>query len=357
MHSPSLKNENTAVPETFNPSRGQFLSTLKELATFDNLLYAYHCAIKGKKTRLKVFKYADNLGENLLKLQKRILNGTYSPKPCYTFEIFCTSGQKVRQISAPRFEDTIVQHLIYQNIYYHFDSKFIFDSYGCRRGKGMHKAADRLQDFIRKSDQNSYVLQLDIRKYYYNINHSVLRDILCRFVRDEKLVGTMMDFCKNKNNIGLNVGCLLSQLFGLIYLNRFDHWIKRTLKIKHYIRYVDDMVFILPNKTTAEEVLKKCKEFLKTELCLELSKYKISPIKNSINFVGFRTNRKGRRIRRRSVVSFKRALKKRKFNSLISILGHAIKTRDFYRCITTINNTMSEDEKRKFPTSFQKYFR
>ena len=88
-----------------------------------------------------------------------------------------------------------------------------------------------------------------------------------------------MEFCKNKNNIGLNVGCLMSQLFGLIYLNRFDHWVKRNLKIKHYIRYVDDMVFILPNRKLAETVLQKCSEFLKTKLHLSLSKFKIFPIK------------------------------------------------------------------------------
>lgn len=353
MHSPSLKNENSAVPETFNPSRGQFLSTLRELATFDNLLYAYQCAVKHKKHRTKVFKYADNLGENLLKLQRRILDGTYSPKPCYNFEIFCTCGQKVRQISAPKFEDTIVQNLIYQNIYDYFDRKFIFDSYGCRRGKGTHKAEDRLQRFVREVDQNAYILQLDIRKYYYNIDHSILREILQRFVYDEELVDTMMEFCKNENNIGLNVGCLMSQLFGLIYLNRFDHWVKRNLKIKHYIRYVDDMVFILPNRKLAETVLQKCSEFLKTKLHLSLSKFKIMPIKNGVNFVGFRTKQNGRRIRRRSVISFKRALRKRKFNSLISILGHTMHSNDYYRCINTLNANLSESEKQKLPKRFR----
>ena len=85
MHSPSLKNENSAVPETFNPSRGQFLSTLRELATFDNLLYAYKCAVKHKKHRTKVFKYADNLGRNFVEPQKKNIGRYIFPETVLQF--------------------------------------------------------------------------------------------------------------------------------------------------------------------------------------------------------------------------------------------------------------------------------
>lgn len=352
MYIPSSDDEKPAGPATVKSSQGQFSPSLVELATLTNLIYAHHCATTGKKHRHRIFKYSDDLGENLLLLQQALIDGSYKPLPCCSFDIFCTAGQKIRQISAPAFEDTIVQHLIYQNLYDHFDKKFIFDSYGCRRGKGTHKASDRLQHFIRRAPEGSYILQIDIRKYYYRIDHDVLRESLERAVADPVLVDLMMQFCGD-GRVGLNVGSLLSQLYGMIYLDRFDHWVKRVLKVKMYIRYVDDMIFILPSKEEAEAVLEKCRTFLSERLHLELSKFRIAPVADGANFVGFRTWTGRRVLRRRSVINLKRALRKAKIDSISSILGHSLGTASYRPFLDMTMSSLSVEDIRRLPERFR----
>lgn len=348
----SVTDEKPADLGTVKSSRGQFLLSVPELATLTNLIYAHHCAVIGKKHRARVFRYSDDLGENLLRLQQALIDGSYKPKPCHQFEIFCAAGQKIRQISSPVFEDTLVQHLVYQNIYEHFDRKFIFDSYGCRRGKGTHKASNRLQYFMGRSPDGSYILQIDIRKYYYRINHAILRNSLERSIADPALVDLMMSFCGD-GEVGLNVGCLLSQMFGMIYLDRFDHWVKRVLKVKMYIRYVDDMIFILPSRKEAEEVLQKCEAFLAENLQLELSKHRIVPLREGANFVGFRTWPHRRVLRRRSVISFKKALRKGKVESVTSILGHALDTASYRPFLDLALDMLSVEDIRRLPERFR----
>lgn len=352
MRTPSSTDEKLADLGTVKSSRGQFPLMVEELMTLTNLIHAHRCATVGKKHRARVFRYADDLGENLLRLQRAVIEGNYKPKPCHSFDIFCTAGQKIRKISAPAFEDTVIQHVIYQNVYSHFDRKFIFDSYGCRRGKGTHKASDRLQHFMRRAPAGSYILQIDVRKYYYSIDHSILRQSLSRSVADPALVDLMMQFCGD-GEVGLNVGCLLSQLYGMIYLDRFDHWVKRTLKVGMYIRYVDDMIFILPNKKAAEDVLAQCVTYLRDNLRLELSKHRIVPLAEGANFVGFRT-KKGRRVlRRRSVVNFKRAVRRAKIESIASILGHALGTASYRPFLHTALDTLQVEDIRRLPERFR----
>lgn len=330
-------------------SRSQFNLSLDEIITFDALIRALHNASCRRKFRSKVASYLDNAGGNLLNLQKRIYERTYQPRPCNTFEIFCTAGQKVRTISAPVFEDTIVQHLLYGAVYDTFDRSFIFDSYGCRRGKGTHKAADRVQAFMREASEDSYYLQIDIRRYYYNINHRILRESLSRRIADSEVLDLLMAFCGDNGGVGLNVGSLLSQLFGMVYLDRFDHWVKRELKIKHYIRFVDDCLFILPTREEAMRVKELCETYLREELHLTLSKWRVHPISRGANFVGVRTWRHKRIIRRRSLHNFGRKLRQRKLESIVSILGHAKGTSSYSYLLNRCLDELPVEDIRSLP--------
>lgn len=108
--------------------------------------------------------------------------------------------------------------------------------------------------------------------------------------------------------VGVDVGSILAQLFGLLYLDRFDHYVKRQLKIKHYIRYVDDMVFIGLKKDECHRLLTRIQNYMQNDLKLTLSKWKIQKLSNGINFCGYRTNPLYRLIRKRSIKTFNRAL-------------------------------------------------
>lgn len=343
---------NYAGPETVKSSRGQFVGGIEDVVTDEWLLYAFSKASSGKRFRSSVFNYTDNLGENLSKLKQCLLDGSYKPRPCSTFEIFCTAGQKIRTISAPAFEDTIVQHLLYQRFYDLFDRGFIFDSYGCRRGKGTHRASDRLQHFMRKAGPFAYTLQLDIRKYYYRIVHSILRESIERRIKDKRLADLFMAFAGD-STVGLNVGSLLSQLFGAIYLDRFDHFVKRILKVRYYVRYVDDMVLILPSRKVAEETLRVCEDYLRDNLRLELSKWRIAPVRCGVNFVGFRTWPTHRLIRKRSLHSFGKRLKERRAESLASILGHALHTSSYRHLLGRVVDALPLEDFSCLPSRYR----
>ena len=125
------------------------------------------------------------------------------------------------------------------------------------------------------------------------------------------------------HDVGLDVGSIVAQLFGLIYLDKFDHYIKRNLKIKHYIRYVDDMVFIGLSQQECYLLLNLCIEFLNDNLGLALSKWKIQSLHRSINFCGYRTNRYYRLIRKRSLKTFNNGLKYHDYDTIESVLAHA----------------------------------
>lgn len=294
--------------------------------TFDiNSLYkAFIKASKGKKKTLSYIKFASNLGYEIDKLHKEVLNGTYKPKE---YRHLVINTPKKREILAPHFRDIIIQHAVYDTIYPIFNKSFIDTSYACRKGKGTHAASNKAFKYIQKHDSNSYTIHLDIKKYFPSINTRILLNLIKTKIKDDRLINIIKLFCGDKE-IGIPLGNLLSQLFSLIYLNPVDHYIKRELKIKNYIRYVDDMMIIgIPSKKIAIDIKNKIYEFIKNNLNLEYSKYSIHKIKNGINFVGYRTWKTHRLIRKYSLKKFKKSLTKSKIDTLISIIAHSKTTK------------------------------
>ena len=290
------------------------------MVTYDNLKTAYLQSISGKQSRYRVQKFKQNFVTELKSLYLELKTRTYTPNKSKSFNIWCTAGQKTRVINAPDFRDLIVQRLVYNYVYYLFDTGFIFDSYGCRKGKGADRAANRTHDLIRKSLKDSYYLQIDIHHYYYSIRKDILQQSIERKIKDKELVNLLLMFM---NEVGVDVGSILAQLFGLIYLDRFDHYIKRNLKIKYYIRYVDDMVFIGLTQQECYYLLNACIGYLKDTLGLTLSKWKIQSLHHSINFCGYRANHDYRLIRKRSIKTFNRALTHHDYKAIESILAHS----------------------------------
>ena len=293
--------------------------SLTHVIDIDNLYNGYLNARKTKRTKKAVYDFERDIGRNIQKLSDEITDRTYTPSGYREFKIY---EPKERLIVAPTFRDSIVQHTIYDLVYNVFDRGFIFDNYGCRRGKGTHRASAQVQKFMRSSNAELYYLQLDIRKYYYRVNHTMLRDRLSRKIKDIGLLDLMMLFVST-GDMGLYVGNVLSQLYGLIYLDRLDHYIKRVLKVKKYVRYVDDFILIGLTKDQAVNYRFLIVDYIKEHLDLELSKFHRAKIKTGTNFVGYRTWQHKKLLRKRSIYRFSAALKRKDYAALISMLGHA----------------------------------
>jgi hypothetical protein len=297
--------------------------------TLDNLFEAYLQARKGKRAKRACFAFEQRLGPNLLELQAEILSGHYRPRPYYEFIVH---EAKPRLIQAPAFRDTVAQHAIYRHLYPLCDRRFIATSYACRLGKGTHACADYVQAALRQSPRDSYNLHIDVRHFFASIDRAILAQLLARILKDQRLLALCLQYAAQDTPRGIPIGNLLSQLFALVYLNPVDHYIKRDLGIRHYARYVDDLVLIGLPFAQANNARSAVTAFLWEQLGLTLSKAHLTPIRHGLNFVGYRTWASRRFIRRRSLHLFGRRLRQAAADrpsalaAVNSLMGHARRT-------------------------------
>lgn len=288
---------------------------------------AYLCARRGKRDRWHIMDFALSAAARLSDLRAAILEGSYRPQPCRVFTIYCHCGHKNRIIRAPAFADLIVQFALYRALYPLISPSLITDSCGCRPGLGTHRAADRVQEFMRRS--GTHCLQMDIRRYYYSMRHPILRRQLSRWVQDARVLDLLM-MCAGDDDPGVGVGSLMAQFFGMIYLNDLDQHCKRGLGIRQYVRYVDDIV-IIDTPDRLHEWLTDITAFLHERLDLSLSRYSIRPLREGIDFCGYITYRERRRVRPAARTRFRQLLREGRWQGLQSCAAHALHTASLER--------------------------
>lgn len=273
-------------------------------------LYKSHLeARKGKRYRDDVLVFTDKLEENLIEIQNELIWQTYKVGK---YRQFYVKEPKLRLVMALQYRDRIVQWAIYRKLYPYYDKQFIEDSYACRRDKGSHKAADRLQYWLRQVSRKPgkwYYLKLDISKYFYRVDHLVLLDILSRRIKDLRLMRLLEEIINSEDtrfglpaglspeectedmwlsDVGMPIGNLTSQLFANLYLNELDQLCKHELKLHYYIRYMDDVIILLDDKRELARLKEIIEEFLNGVLHLDLNKKTaIRPCSLGVDFVGY----------------------------------------------------------------------
>lgn len=273
------------------------------IISVENLLLAWRDFKSGKEKKKDVQEFSFRLMDNILALHAELENGTYRHGGYHYFRI---SDPKPRDIHKASVRDRLVHHAIYRILYPYFDKTFIVDSYSCRIDKGTHKALNRFRDFGYKVSRNNtstcWVLKCDIKKFFANIDHSILINILRRHISDERVLNLLVvvissfhsntpSFCMYDASYihGLPLGNLTSQLLVNIYMNEFDQFVKHKLKAKYYIRYADDFVFMSQSKAELEVWLLSVSIFLKERLRLELhpDKVFIKTFPSGVDFLGW----------------------------------------------------------------------
>lgn len=300
--------------------------TYDDVVTPEAVWSAYARAVRGKGRRCDIQRFALSAGPELDDLYHELHARTYRPRPCRTFWRYCPCGQKMRLIAAPALRDTVVHRLIYDALYPILDPHFIYDSYGCRIGKGPRRCADRLHAFMRQAQPGeTHYLQLDISKYYYSIDHTILRSALSRHLADPELLDLCMTPC-GAGGMGVQTGTLTAQLYGLLYLDRFDHFCKRVLKCRRYLRYVDDIVIPCIQPERGRELLDIIRPWLRDTLHLSLSRFTLLPMGRGINFVGYRTWPTHRLVRKKHIRHLRRAVRQGRQETITALLAHAAGT-------------------------------
>ena len=293
---------------------------------FENLYKAYRRARKGKRGKPSVAAFEQQQEEELFALQNELREGVYRPGPYHSFYIH---EPKRRLISAAPFRDRVVHHALCQVMEPLWEPRFIFDSYANRVGKGTHRALDRCTAFARRYP---YVLQGDVRQFFPSIDHAILQAEIGRIIRDPALMALIASILESGVGVlseaydmvyfpgddlfalqrprGLPIGNLTSQFWANVYLNPFDHFVKRELKCKAYIRYVDDFLLFAEDKATLHRWRAAIiQRMAALRLTLHENRLQVFPVATGIPFLGFRVYPTHRLVKRRKVVHIRRRLR------------------------------------------------
>lgn len=265
----------------------------EKIYDLENLYAAYLKARRGKRWKDAAVKFEINLLEALLLLKRQLITKTYTLSPYNVFKVY---EPKERLVMSNSYKDKVVQHSLCDNVLEPILTKsFITDNYASQVGKGTDFGLQRLKYFLlRYYRQNGtaegWVLKCDIRKYFYNIDHEILKKKLRRFIScPDTLWLCDMIIDSTEGKVGIPIGNQSSQLFALLYLNGLDHYVKEKLGIKMYGRYMDDFYLVHKDKAVLQDCLVKIRAFVK-DLGLELNeKTNIFPLRNGIDFLGFHT--------------------------------------------------------------------
>lgn len=299
-----------------------------QVVAFENLYRAARQAQAGKRFRDNVLDFNHNLEQNLFQLQTELQNKTYQPGIYRIFEI---KDPKPRLISAAPYRDRVVHHALCNIIVPRIERSFIDDSYANQIGKGTHRALDRAIPFARSSQ---FVLQCDIFRYFPSIDQLILKQQLREFIKCREtlwLIDTILDsspvisptlnYLPGDNlltpldrRVGLPIGNLTSQFFANVYLNKFDHFVKQTLKCHKYLRFVDDFLLFGNDRIFLANARREIADYLMTlRLMLHPQKTQLFETQRGVNFVGFRILPDRIRVRndnlRRSRIRLKRLQK------------------------------------------------
>lgn len=255
-----------------------------------NLYQAHLNAKKGKSFYTEVKEVESNLGKYLIDLQELEKSGNYKTSKYEMFEK--QDGKKLRKIyKLPYYPDRIHQWAIIQVIEPVLLRYMTDDTYSAIPGRGVELARKRIVKALNNDyEGTTWCLKIDIEKYYPNIDRQVLKNQYTKLFKDKELLAMLFEIIDSfDGDVGVPIGNYISQYSGNLYLSCFDHYVKEKLKVKHYFRYMDDMVFFGSSKEEMQCILKKVKHYLKTYLHLHVkdswSLFRVED--RGVDFIGY----------------------------------------------------------------------
>jgi len=295
-----------------------------------NVALAHENARKGK-THYKEVQMVDNEPEKyFLIIHDLLKNKTYKNSE-YKVMTKVTNNGKVREIfKLPYFPDRIIHHAIIQIIEPIWFKSLIRDTYSSIKGRGIHDGVKRIKKALLDTENTSYCLKMDIKKYYPSVDNEILKQVIRKKIKDENLLWLIDEIIDSTQ--GIPIGNYLSQYFGNLYLTGLDHYIKT--KVKHYYRYADDIVIFHADKQFLHSLKTEIETYLASKLNLKLKEnWQVFPVEaHGVDFLGYRFFHKytllRNSIKKRFTKSVKRIINKHEnlshttiINSVMSYYG------------------------------------
>lgn len=304
----------------------------ENMISYNNILSVYKKIKNSTKNKKEVYNYELNLNQNLLDTLFSLSKSTYVFSK---YNIFLIREPKYRLIMSESFPDKVVNHLFSKYVLsYALQSTLINSNVATRTDKGSKEAYNLFIKYTNKliyEKKKNYVLKIDISKYFYNINHNILMNMVSEKIKDERVLNMLKvildttdnDYINktilsvvnkeiykvNKLNIstsekeklinelksiplyrkgyGLPIGNMSSQILAVFFLNKVDHFIKEKLGCKYYIRYMDDLVILGNDKEELKNIFESVSKYIESFDLNVNKKSGIYSLSNSVNFLGY----------------------------------------------------------------------
>ena len=371
-----------------------------------DLRKAYKKARKHKANTGSCIRCSMEIEEEIDELARTILDGSYAMRPSICFLV---TSPVMREVIAADFRDRIVHHYIFDYLNKWLERELIEDCYSCREGKGTGYGVDRLEHHIRSCSQNytreAWCLQLDISGYFMSIDrwllytmamglmtrignhydekdrklkdlpkHRLIEQLLVKVIlydplqnceiRDREGLLHLLPHSKSlryaPEGIGLPIGNLTSQMFSNLYMNCFDQWVKRVLKVRHYGRYVDDSFYISTDKEWLLSLVPQIDTYLQKHLGirLNLNKTKLTEVKKGVTFLGIHIKPHRRYVKRQSLQRMKKHVKEMERVDVGSLQSEDVRERLIAKAnsmLGVLNHTRSYNLRKELFGSYPLY--
>jgi len=307
------------------------------------------------KNKAKLERFENNYVSNMVYIKEILEKRQYNPG---RYNLFIIKEPKIRLIMSQNIIDKLINHVVSEYFLVNvFSNQLIEENIATRKDKGTHYGIKLLKKYLNElKDEKFYVLKFDISKYFFNLDHEIIKKIVRRKIKDkevieildkivdstdEEYVNKIIQKLKNneikniknseiinkeekikeieklptyKKGKGLPIGNMSSQFFAILYLNELDHFVKEKLKIKHYIRYMDDGIILHKDKKYLQECLKEITKIIEKYKLKLNDKTMIVNAKQGFEFLGFKYNIKNNKVimkvKNQTKKRFKRKMKK-----------------------------------------------
>lgn len=291
----------------------------EKVFSYENLYKSYKLCRKNVGWKASTQKYVVQAPLFVYQTQEKLFKGKYRSGGFFEFDLY-ERGKK-RHIRSVKINERVVQRCLCDNALIPVIARsFIYDNGATLPGKGYHYAVKRLETHLhrhyRKYGTEGYVLLFDFSKFFDNVSHELTKKLLAKEFMDERLLNLTYHFIDMFGDKGMGLGSQISQTFALASANKLDHYIKETLCIKGYARYMDDGYIIHRNKAYLNKVLRDIRKIC-DELGIVLNEKKTQIVKLSHGFTWLKvrfyllpSGRIVKKIYKRSVRKMRQKLKK-----------------------------------------------
>lgn len=282
-----------------------------KVCCIENIKVAIWFSSRKKKTHGFVAPVLEDVDAHAKEVQRLLVTKTYVPSPYIVKEVRDNSSGKIRTIHKPRyFPDQIIHWALILQIRSIMERGMYEYSCGSIPERGPHYGRKHLRRWLDNDYRGTkYCLKLDIAKFYPSMDNEALKKEFRRKIKDPHvlwLIDTIIDSAQ-----GLPIGNYTSQWFANFALERLDHFIKQELRIPYYMRYVDDLVLLGPNKKKLHGARREIeRELLELRLSIK-NDWQVFPVNSRpIDFLGYRFYRDRTTLRRRNALRIRRRFAK-----------------------------------------------